>query len=84
MRFAIIAAFLTILQVHSGNGFKILGVFPTMAKSHYITGSSLMKALAAAEHEVTVLSPFRENKPIKNFREITVDGIIQIMEGIFI
>lgn len=83
MRFTIIAVFLTILQVHSGNGFKILGVLPTTAKSHYITGSGLMKALAAAGHEVTVISHFRESKPIKNYREIVIDGLFELMEGIF-
>lgn len=31
---------------------KILGVFPTSSKSHYIVGSALMKALANKGHEV--------------------------------
>lgn len=83
MRLLIIATFLTILLINSGYGFKILGVFPTMARSHYITGSGLMKALAAAGNEVTVLTPFRESKPIQNYRIINVDGIIEAMEGIY-
>lgn len=84
MRFLIvIALFLTILQIQSGNGYKVLGVFPTMAKSHYITGNGLMKALAAAGHEVTVMSAFKESKPIKNYRGIYVGGVVEAMSGIF-
>lgn len=63
------------------NGYKILGVFPTMAKSHYITGSALMKGLAEAGHEVSVISPFPQSKPIKNYRDITVEGIVELMKG---
>lgn len=70
------------LLLGSGNGYKILGIFPTSAPSHYITGSALMKGLAAAGHEVTVISPFPQAKPLKNYRDITVDGIIEIMSGI--
>lgn len=40
-----------------------------------------MKGLAAAGHEVTVLSPFPQSKPIKNYRDIHVEGIIEVMEG---
>lgn len=65
----------------SGNGYKILGIFPTSAPSHYITGSALMKGLAAAGHEVTVISPFPQARPLKNYRDITVDGVIEIMSG---
>lgn len=65
------------------DGYKILGVFPTMAKSHYITGSALMKGLAAAGHEVTVISPFPQAKPLKNFRDIKALGIVEKMQGIF-
>lgn len=52
-----------------------------MAKSHYITGSALMKGLAAAGHEVTVISPFPQTKPLKNFRDIKVQGIVEKMQG---
>ena len=32
---------------------KILGIFPTSSKSHWILGSALMKELAQDEHEVS-------------------------------
>ncbi|XP_055384246.1 UDP-glycosyltransferase UGT5-like [Condylostylus longicornis] len=59
------------------NGYKILGVFPTMAKSHYIVGSSLMKGLAEKGHEITMISPFPLSKPMKNWRDIPTPGILE-------
>lgn len=54
-----------------------------MSPSHYITGSALMKGLAAAGHEVTVISPYPQAKPLKNYRDITVGGIVEKMEGMY-
>lgn len=65
----------------SGKGYKILGIFPTPSPSHYFTGSALMKGLAAAGHEVTVISPFPQARPLKNYRDITIDGVIETMSG---
>lgn len=72
---------LTIGSINQTYGFKILGIFPTMGRSHYITGGALMKGLANAGHEVTVISPFPQNKPLKNFRDITTDGILALMNS---
>ncbi|XP_055537421.1 UDP-glycosyltransferase UGT5-like isoform X2 [Wyeomyia smithii] len=59
---------------------KILGVFPTASKSHYIVGSALMKALAEKGHEVTVISPFPQSNPLENFRDITTTDIWKATE----
>lgn len=68
---AICTVTVLLLQFYVGNSdsAKILGIFPTMSKSHYFVGESLMKALVDAGHEVTVISPFVQKKPIKNWRE---------------
>lgn len=58
-------------------GYKVLGVFPTMSKSHYILGSAIMKRLAEEGHEVTVLTPFILNKDVANMTEVLVDGIVE-------
>lgn len=43
--------------------YRILGVFPIPAKSHFLIDTSLMEGLAEAGHDVTVIAPFRaENK----------------------
>lgn len=70
-----------LLQTNAVESYKILGLFATNFKSHFIVGSSLMKGLAAAGHEVTVISPFPQSKPIPNYRDIHVKGIIEIMKG---
>lgn len=56
---------------------KILGVFPTMAKSHFIVGSALMKGLAERGHDVSVISPFPQKTPLKNYRDIDTPGVIE-------
>lgn len=61
--------------------YHILGVFPTMATSHYKLGHSLMKGLAMAGHNVTVISPYPLNRPIPNYRSIVVKGTNQFWAG---
>lgn len=75
----LIAVFLC--NTGTSEGYKILGIFPTMAKSHYITGSGLMKGLAAAGHEVSVISAFPQQKPLKNYRDIKALGIVEEMQS---
>lgn len=55
-------------------GYRVLGVFPIPMKSHYYVGRGLMQGLAERGHEVTVISPFKEKKPIKNYNEIFIDN----------
>lgn len=64
---------------------RILGVFPVPGKSHYILGSSLMRALAENGHDVTVISAFGEKDPPKEckYRDIILDGLLEEMESKF-
>ncbi|XP_041771527.1 UDP-glycosyltransferase UGT5-like [Anopheles merus] len=39
-------------------GARILGILPSVGRSHYIIGAGLMKALLDAGHEVTIVSPY--------------------------
>ncbi|XP_049545913.1 UDP-glycosyltransferase UGT5-like [Anopheles darlingi] len=63
------------------DGAKILGIFPTSARSHFIVGSSLMKELARRGHEVTVINPFPQKKPLPNYRDIDVSIEQDIMKN---
>lgn len=66
--------FLTLCVVISVvNSYRILGIFPHPAKSHYIVGDALMKGLAAKGHEVTMISPHRQTKSIRNYRRIHLE-----------
>jgi glucuronosyltransferase len=54
-------------------GSRILFVFPTPSKSQMVVGESLMKLLAQNNHEVTVVSLFPLEKPMKNYRDVKIN-----------
>lgn len=53
--------------------YKFLAILPIPSKSHYYIGQNLMKGLAEDGHEVTVISPFKEKSPIKNYKEVFLE-----------
>lgn len=79
----IVAVALSGAFLDGSTAFKILGVFPTMAKSHLIVGDALMKGLAKAGHDVTVLSAFPSTKKIANYTHIEASGIQKVMSSRF-
>lgn len=77
----LVVVLVTIAQ-NDVNALKILGVFPMISRSHYIVGHALMKGLADAGHEVTIICPFRQKNPIKNYKEIFLEGLLeQLLQG---
>ncbi|GAB0101025.1 hypothetical protein DMENIID0001_171430 [Sergentomyia squamirostris] len=52
--------------------YKILMVFPSFSQSHLIVAAGLLKGLAKKGHEVTMVSPFPQTKPLKNYRDIVI------------
>lgn len=70
-----------LLCVTINESYKILGIFHTHSKSHYIAGGALMKGLAEKGHDVTVISPFPQEKPLKNFRDVTILGLHELIDG---
>lgn len=62
------------------NGFKVLGVLPLGARSHFAIGHAILKNLAEAGHDVTVISPYPLKKPIKNYRDISTKDILDKYE----
>lgn len=52
---------------------RILFLFPSPSKSHLIVVKGLSTTLAERGHEVTVVSPFPLDKPMKNYRDIKVE-----------
>ncbi|KAL3270167.1 hypothetical protein HHI36_009224 [Cryptolaemus montrouzieri] len=51
---------------------RILGIFHLPGKSHYAAGNTMMKILAERGHDVTLISPFKEKNPPKNFRDVVL------------
>lgn len=76
--FPVVVLFL--LNGYGSDAYKILGIFHTHSKSHYIAGGALMKGLAEKGHDVTVISPFPQSKPLKNFRDVSVLGIDKLID----
>lgn len=56
------------------DGANILGVFPINGRSHWVVYESLMKALAARGHNVTVITSFPQKSPVANYTEIDVSA----------
>lgn len=52
------------------HGARILGVFPTDARSHYEFGKTITETLLNAGHHVTVIAPFKSQNSHENFTEI--------------
>ncbi|GAB0095864.1 UDP-glucuronosyltransferase [Sergentomyia squamirostris] len=62
-----------LLALQLVHGYKILGLFPHAGESHYQIFQPIMKALAEAGHEVTVLSHFPERGNISGLRVLLID-----------
>nr|NP_652626.1 UDP-glycosyltransferase family 302 member C1 [Drosophila melanogaster]ACL89167.1 Ugt86Da-PA [synthetic construct]AAF54591.1 UDP-glycosyltransferase family 302 member C1 [Drosophila melanogaster]AAL28439.1 GM04645p [Drosophila melanogaster]AAO74690.1 RE18708p [Drosophila melanogaster]AOQ05761.1 Ugt86Da-RA [synthetic construct] len=63
------------------SAYNYLVVLHTAARSHYHVGSALAKGLAAAGHQVTIISPFELKKPIKNIKDVPAKSILTSMQG---
>ncbi|KAK9877423.1 hypothetical protein WA026_018536 [Henosepilachna vigintioctopunctata] len=48
---------------------KILGIVWTHSRSHHILESALLQALAKRGHDVTILSPFKDDINLTNYRQ---------------
>lgn len=73
--------FLLFLLFVSIDGLKILGVIPFASKSHHNIGSSIVKTLAKAGHDVTLISGYPSKNPEPNFKDIKVAKIHEIFES---
>lgn len=65
---------LIIVLIPSMNGYKILGLFPHPATSHFNVFKPILRGLADAGHEVTVVSHFPDPSPSKNYKDLTLPG----------
>lgn len=67
--------FVVILINPSVDGLKVLGLFSHPGFSHLQMYEPIMKGLAAAGHNVTVISHSRENNTLPNYRSIGIHGM---------
>ena len=62
---------------------NILGVFPYQGKSHFYVFAPYLRELANRGHNLTVISYFPQEKPIENYRDISLAGKTKILEDVF-
>ncbi|PSN51253.1 hypothetical protein C0J52_11770 [Blattella germanica] len=73
---------LALCLICHGDAAKILGLYPFPARSHLIVQKALVLELARRGHEVTILTPVLEKKPVANLTEIHVIADMQkVTEG---
>lgn len=59
-------------------GYRILGVFSALMKSHYHFGHALMKGLANDGHQVTMVTAYARNHSIPNYEEILIEDVLDV------
>lgn len=62
--------------------FKILGLFPHAGASHFDFFSPLMRGLAEAGHEVTVVSQFPDKNPPNGYIDLPLTGIKALVNNV--
>ncbi|CAG9834234.1 unnamed protein product [Diabrotica balteata] len=62
---------------------KVLGVFPYAAPSHYFLGNELMKGIAAAGHDVTMITVFEDKNPPKTYRQLVLKEVHKLQLELF-
>lgn len=62
------------------NGARILGIFPMPAHSHFSVGFRLLKELADRGHQVTMVSPYPQKTPIKNYKDVSLADTVEPFE----
>jgi len=80
----VLLVLLTILTFDQvANSYRILGIFPLQGKSHWIMQEILMKELARRGHQVDVVTHFPLEKPIPNYKDISLKGSLpQVMNNV--
>lgn len=63
-------------------GFKILGLFPHPAISHYQFFKPILRGLAEAGHDVTVVSHFPDKSPPAHYRDIVMHSSTTLMNTV--
>lgn len=77
INFTVLGIVSLVIQSNLISSYKILTVFPVYARSHYNVAKSLSKGLAYAGHEVTIVSPFKEQNPPENYIQIHISKMAE-------
>ncbi|XP_021942239.1 UDP-glucuronosyltransferase 2C1-like isoform X3 [Zootermopsis nevadensis] len=64
-----------------GDGARILGIFPSPSFSHQLVFQTIMKALSARGHHVTVISTDPLKEPIGNYTDVDLSFMYDYVRG---
>uniref|UniRef100_A0A2M3Z1Z1 UDP-glucuronosyltransferase n=1 Tax=Anopheles braziliensis TaxID=58242 RepID=A0A2M3Z1Z1_9DIPT len=64
------------------NAYKVLGLFPHPGQSHFHFFQPILKGLAEAGHEVTVVSHFPEKSPPANYVDVPLEGMTSLSDSV--
>lgn len=67
--------------VGSIEGFKILLLIPFPGPSHFLMFKVFIKELVDRGHEVTAITAFPYNEPLKNYTEIKIETVWSFGDG---
>ncbi|XP_017886257.1 uncharacterized protein LOC108628682 [Ceratina calcarata] len=77
MRLLLPLLFLTVLACTACDGLRILALFPLNGKSHWVMAEGLLTGLTKRGHQIDVVTHFLLKNPPANYKEISVDGILE-------
>ncbi|XP_041981119.1 UDP-glycosyltransferase UGT5-like [Aricia agestis] len=79
---AIVLALLPFSEQSDKKSLNILGIFPYEGKSHFFVFEPYLQELARRGHNVTVISCFPRETPMKNYNDISLAGKSRIYESV--
>lgn len=75
--------FVTLSLFQATTPHRILGIFPHTGSSHFAVFRPFLAKLAEVGHDVTIISHFPAEKPMKNYRDISLRGTLPIWKSVF-
>lgn len=63
-------------------GYKVLGLFPHPGLSHFNFFQPILRGLAEAGHEVTVIGHFPEKNPPENYKDLPLDSTSNLVASV--
>lgn len=82
MKLPVVAVLLLVATGCPTWSYKILGLFPHPGLSHFHFFEPILKGLAAAGHEVTVVSHFPNANPPPNYVDLPLEGMKLLSDSV--
>uniref|UniRef100_A0A0C9QQI9 MacB_0 protein n=1 Tax=Fopius arisanus TaxID=64838 RepID=A0A0C9QQI9_9HYME len=73
-----LSAFLLIINNENASALRVLAIYPFPGKSHSIGAEHLLEEMTHRGHTVDVVSHFPREKPIPNYRDISLRGLAAV------